>query len=423
MRRFSILLIICTLFFSCKKKAEVITIWTDRAEMASCVELFNLTNDGVKATIVYRERLATSLPPAKDEERPDIVLGSLLKNSRMAENFSALNSIFQKEGKKNQAGKIDRNSFYKPLLDYGKDGESQLLIPVSFNLPIMIFSNLNRNLVSENYVIELDEIRETAAKFNKANGNGIYTNMGYAPSWNANFIYTAAKMNGVDFHETLDTLVWNESALSMTVDYLKEWTAEKNTSTNAEQDFSFKYLFTPSYKQISSGRCLFAYSTTDEFFSLAPEQIVDTDFRWLTREGTIFAEDDITTAGIYRKSAKKSAAKKFLAWLLSEETQRKILDRNAKMGLGSNTFGICHGFSSIKSVNERHFPAYYTNLIGNLPGESAIQAPFALPPRWQSMKERVLIPYLSEVTKTDDEKTENIQTIEARLKNWSKQFE
>ena len=225
---------------------------------------------------------------------------------------------------------------------------------------------------------------------------------------------------GADFMEIGKSFGWNLTALENTIDFMREWTKEFNTSSESETDFSFKYLYTPPYKQIMSGRCLFAYSRSNEFFALTAEQIADADFRWLSSEGEIFAEDDITSAGIYRKTREKTAAKTFLRWILSEKTQKELLDRTKEHNLSVHKFGICDGFSSIRTVNERYFPVHYKNLLGNLPGENAILAPLPLPPRWESLKSRVLIPYLSDAIK--DEPPRKMQTIDDRLKMWSKQF-
>jgi len=409
---------------SCSKKQERIVIWTDNKEIVSYVELFNVEQDDVKAIIVYKDQIATALPPAKDEGTPDIIIGSLLKDSKTKDNFISLNGILGTKNKKGEISnkKIDKTIFYEPLLEYGKfkEDDKQYLLPVSFNLPIMIFSNENEKLINHPYIIEFDDIRDSAEKFNVKNKHNIYTKMGFAPSWNPTFIYTLAKMNEADFHEEAKTFLWNEENLQSTIDYIKKWSSEKNTSTTAEKDFSFKYLYTPSYKQISSGRCLFAYSTTDEFFSLAQEQIDNIDFRWLIKNGMIYTEDDITSIGIYKESKKKSYSKIFVRWLLKDETQKSLLERSSKMHLGTQSFGICEGFSSIRSVNERYFPTYYKNLLGNLPSEKLIKSPYSLPPKWNSLKERVLIPYLSESTTTQEVK--KLKSIEDRLKDWSKQF-
>ncbi len=404
-------------FFSCKTKPHTIIVWTDKAEMASYIEHFNNSQEKIRAVLVYKERLALSFPVQKDEKSPDVVIGSFLMNSLTKRTFLPVNSLMDT---KNASQKIDFSVFYPSLLQYGQIDNTQYLFPVSFNLPLIMFSEKNEPFIPDSSSLELEEIKEAAGTFNAKNGNGTFSKMGFAPSWNADFVYTAAKITGADFMEIGKSFGWNLTALENTIDFMREWTKEFNTSSESETDFSFKYLYTPPYKQIMSGRCLFAYSRSNEFFALTAEQIADADFRWLSSEGEIFAEDDITSAGIYRKTREKTAAKTFLRWILSEKTQKELLDRTKEHNLSVHKFGICDGFSSIRTVNERYFPVHYKNLLGNLPGENAILAPLPLPPRWESLKSRVLIPYLSDAIK--DEPPRKMQTIDDRLKMWSKQF-
>lgn len=407
---------------SCGGRVRTIVVWTDRAEIASYADRFNVEQEDVRAVVVYKERPATDLPPAQDELPPDVIVGSFLMNSRVQSNFSPLDTLL---GERDEEGKLDprrleAKTFYEPLLEYGRDEGTQYLLPVSFNLPIIAFSERNVRFVPNPHTLELEELRDAAGAFNAKSRAGVYTQMGFAPSWNADFIYAAAKMDGAEFMEIGRSFGWNVTALERTMAFMQEWTREKNSSSEAEQDFSFKYLYTPPYKQIASGRCLFAYSTTDKFFSLAPEQIEGADFRWLTKDGEIFVEDNITTAGIHHSSGEKAAARTFLRWLLSEDTQKALLARDEQMKLSTRTFGICCGFSSLRAVNERHFPAHYKTLLGNLPGEDSMRIPLPLPPRWGSLKQRVLIPYLSDAAKT--EPPHKMQTIDERLKVWTKQF-
>ena len=410
------------LLFSCSNKPHTIVVWSDKAEIASYIEKFNVEQDKVRAILIYKERPATSLPPVEDEEKPDVIVGSFLKNSSVRKNFAPLDSILgeRDENGNLSAKKLDSKSFYDSLLDFGKDGEKQYLLPISFNLPIIAFSQKNESFVQNPHTIEIEEIKNAAESFNTKNSKGIYTHMGFAPSWNADFIYEAAKMGGAEFMEIGRSFGWNMTALERTVEFMRNWTTEKNTSSTAETDFSFKYLYSPPYKQIATGRCLFIYSTTNTFFSLAPEQIADADFRWLTKDGEIFVEDNLTTAGIFRTSHKKEESKAFLRWLLKSETQQELLNRAEEMHLGTRSFGICGGFSSLKEVNEWYFPAHYKTLLGNLPGEESIITPLPLPPRWESLKMRVLIPYLSDATRT--ELPYKMRTIDERLKIWTKQF-
>ena len=397
---------------SCGSSSPVI-IWTDRPEIVSYVEFFNVAQNKAKAVVVYKDKLAVSLPPAKDEQNPDIVIGSYLRNSRIKKNFAAVDRVFNRS-------QIHPSSMYSPLLEYGRINGRQYIIPVSFNLPTVIFSQKNHDLVSENMLIDSDAIREAASMFNQKSKDEVFVKMGYAPSWDANFIYQIAKAGGAEFGEKGTAFSWNAESLASTVSYLKNWSRDKNGGTTAEQDFSFKYLYAPKQKLVDSERCLFAYIKSDVFFDIPSEQTESISFRWFSKDGKIFVNDDITSLGLYRKTKNARAAYAFIEWFFSESTQKNLLERSMRMNLDTQTFGICSGFSSIKSVNERVFPAYYKTLLGKMPAEDSLVAPLALPSRWESLKERVIIPYLSDVTNTDSEST--IKSIDERITVWRNQF-
>ena len=399
-------------FISCGNSSPVV-IWTDRPEIVSYVEFFNVAQTKAKAVVVYKEKLASSLPPAKDEQAPDLVIGSFLRNSRIKKNFSSLDRVFGRS-------KINPSSIYAPLLEYGKVGGGHYLLPVSFNIPTMIFAQKNHDLIEENMLIDSDSIRDSAALFNQKSEHEVFVKMGYAPSWNANFLFHVAKMNGIEFTEKGNIFSWNTDSLNSTIEYIKNWSESKNGGTTSEQDFSFKYLYAPVHKLVNSDRCLFAYIKSDDFFNIPAEQTENIAFHWLGKEGKIFVNDDMTSLGLYRKSRNSGAACEFIIWFLSEATQKNLIDRAMRMNLDTRTFGICSGFSSVKSVNERVFPSSYKILLGKMPEESCLVAPLPLPSRWESLKERVIIPYLSEATSTDT--TGAIKSIDERIAAWRNQF-
>ena len=412
LKKIFLLALFPSVLISCSLKKTVV-IWTDRAEIVSYAEYFNAAQSKAKAIVVYKENLAASLPPASDEKKPDVLIGPLLKNSRIKKNFAPLESILGRF-------QVDISLVYSPLLDFGKSDGKQYLLPLSFNLPAVIFDESKSPLVSESGTLEFSRLEETSAVFNEKNKSGIYTKMGFAPSWNHEFLYEFVKSNGVGIEEKGNAIVWNGEKLSKSVESLKNWTSEKNTSTFDEQDFSFKYLYMPVQKQVLSGKCLFAYTTSDKFFSLPQEQISGIDFKWLSNGGKICIEDDITMLGVYRKSSNTKNAFDFIIWLFNENTQKNLLERTRNMHLDITTFGLCNGFSSLKSVNERILPSYYKNLLGNLPDEDAILCPEPLPERWKSLKERVVLPYLSDSAKTDS--AVQPKTMEELLSSWRKQF-
>ncbi|MBQ9207056.1 MAG: hypothetical protein IJ158_10135 [Treponema sp.] len=400
------------LFISCGESRPVV-IWTDRPEIVSYVEFFNVAQNKAKAVVVYKDKLASSLPPAKDEQNPDIVIGSFLRNARIKKNFASLDRVFNRRG-------INPSSLYAPLLEYGKINGRQYLIPVSFNVPTIIFSGKNQNLVGENMLIDSDKICDSGSLFNQKSKDEIFVKMGFAPSWNAAFMFHVAKMNGAEFAEKATSFSWNADSLTSSIEYLKSWSREKNGGTSAEQDFSFKYLYMPDYKLVNSDRCLFAYTKSDGFFNISSEQTENISFRWFSKDGKIFVNDDLASLALYRKTKNAGKAYEFITWFFSESTQKNLLERAMRMNLDTNTFGICNGFSSIKTVNERVFPSYYKNLLGNLPAESSLVAPLSLPARWESLKERVIIPYLVDATNTDSESA--VKSIDERISVWRNQF-
>lgn len=176
------------------------------------------------------------------------------------------------------------------------------------------FSTDYADLIPDNYLLSPDQIRDAGAKLNKQNAKGVYTSMGFAPRWIPEFLYQTAKLNGADFSESSkqrSSFGWNQSALDKTVEYLRAWTSGINTSTPAEDDYQFKYLYNPHIKWVTEKHCLFAYITSDTLFCTAPEKLQDVDFRWIRKDEKLPVEDDMVSMGMY-KYAKTRLPRNFL---------------------------------------------------------------------------------------------------------------
>lgn len=392
---------------------EPVVIWTNRQEFASYAELFNVVQETVKVVVVYKENPVTSLPPAKDELPPDLVIGSWLRNDTTIKQFRPLNYLFSKQ-------KIDPLILYPQLLEYGKVQNKQYLLPVSFNLPAMIFATKNDQLVTENHLLTPDQIRDMAAQFNKKNKSNIHTAMGFAPSWSTEFQYIVSQLRGVNFRGNNGTLEWNQEQLEATMDYFHHWTQTVNDSIQEEQDFSFKYLYTPEARHVLSDSCLFAYLPSDELFSTPQNLLQEIEFRWIHQDNKIPIKDDMVFMGIYKKSRNTAGAEAFISWFMTETTQHQLLERSTIMDLNVNPFGIAGGFSAIQSVTEQVFPLYYKTLLDNLPAAQYITPPTALLPRWESLKDRVIIPWLSAAISVED--INSTTSLSQLLSSWSKQY-
>lgn len=398
---------------SCSRTSEPLVLWTENAELASYAELFNSTHDGIQVIVQYKQNPFGSLPPAKDEKKPDLLIGSSQRDNVTCQYLLPLDYLFTEQN-------LNKSDFYQPLTEMGFSQGKQYMLPISFNMPAVIFSTENEYLIPDQYSLSLDEIRDAAASFNSQNANGVYTRMGFAPAWDSNFMYTAAKLNGINFQSSNGSVTWDKLELNRIVTYLRNWTTDCNTSTTAEQDYQFKYLNIPSLKWITGGESLFAYTTSNELFSKAPEKLQTIDYRWLQQGEKTPIEDTVIFIGLYKDSKKKRDAETFILWLLNADNQKQILEWTRKLNYVSDSFGICGGFSSLKPVNEQVFPIFYPMLLGNLPQESELAIPYTLPEKWDSIRDQVILPYLEDATDTTTEK--ETTSLEDRLTTWNKQY-
>ena len=401
---FSSLIICASLFLgSCSKSGsrqnsrtvyqqDRIVIWTSCREFAQYIELFNRQHKDNCAILVYKENPALSLPPAKDENPPDIIVGSWLRTDAPQKSFKSLDYLFDTK-------KLTSDIFYPQLLEAGKRKKVQYLLPVSFNLPAVIFSTENKELIPESYVLSLEQIRSTASAFNTKNKKDAYTKIGFTPLGSTDFLYLTAKVKGADFREEKGEITWNGQAMLNAISFLKDWVNTENTSAQIEEDFTFKYLFMPYYRQVSSGRTLFAYTTSDNLFKILKEQELSVDYRWVVENNSIFIEDSCTLMGIYEDAANQVGATEFISWFFQSENQRKILESKELLNLETDMFGIAGGFSSLRDVTEHILPVYYNQLLTNLPPAQMLTVPNQLPARWESYRSLVVEPYIKDSVK------------------------
>lgn len=398
-------------FINSKQSSKNIVIWTDQSILLSYAEFFNSSQSEYKVIVEYQESPVDSFVNA-GKNFPDIVIGPWLKNEMLRKNFLPLNFAFAQE-------KLSKKDFYPQLLELGNINGKQYLLPVSFNLPLLAFSSNNSNFVKSDFMLSLEEIKESSKAFNKKNKKGDFTAMGFAPIWNSDFAYVASKLFGTDYTESANLFSYNELVLQGCIDYLKEWTIQNNESITKESDFQFANLCYPVYKLVNSEKCLFTYSKSDELFTLPQDRLQNVDFRWICKNNRIAMADKLIYLGIHHKTKNKKGAEAFVLWLCNEENQKQLLERSEKMKMTVSAFGIAGGFSAIKSVNEKYFPIFYPILYGHLPTAEYLSPPNILPASWEDIKNQVIVPYLADCLK----QSENIEilSLEQRILDWQKQ--
>lgn len=385
------------------------TIWTDRSEFVSYAELFNSSQNRYKVVVEYRENPADAI--IKADEMPDVVVGPWLKGEKARAKLIQLDYLFNEI-------RINSSLFYQPLLELGSVKGRQYLLPVSFNLPAVIFSKDNQSLVTDNFFLPIDTIRTLSGTYNQSQ-NGSWSRMGFSPRWNPEFLYILTRMFGAQYEEGNKLFGWNAKALEDSIAYVRDWSTAVNGSARDEDDYQFKNLYDPPYRQITSGRCLFSYISSRDLLILPADKVSNVDFRWITKDDQTPVDDGMIYLGICKKAQRLEAAENFLIWFFNEKNQKAMLERKSSMGLLDRNFGIADGFSSLRPVNEKVFPLYYPNLLGHLPPLESLMAPRILPNNWDTLKNGILMPWLTDVT-TESPSQGEVTTLEARIQDWQK---
>jgi hypothetical protein len=387
------------------KKALV--LWTDRPEFAIYAEHFNSAQDLYKAEVRYVDSVAQEFTRAG--EYPDIAVGSWLKSAAARTFFSPLEGLFKNET-------LNEDDFYPKLLALGRIENRQHLLPVSFNIPALVFARDKGSLVSNPFTIGLEETKKLGMEYNQETG-GVYSRMGFSPAWNDEFLFLTAKLFNSGFREA-DPLAWDTRALEDAVLYNQKWIEEANMGFQQVDDFTFKYFYDPPAKLLLSGHILFAYMGSAELFTMAQERRSAMDFRWILENNSIPLNEDMIYYGICRQGRAKQAAEAFTGWFFSGETQTLLLETSRNMRMNENSFGIGGGFSALRRVTEQIFPRFYPGLVGHIPPEDYLAPPNVLPRNWPALKEKVILPYMHD--RIRHQSREEVSSLERRIGEWTR---
>jgi ABC-type glycerol-3-phosphate transport system substrate-binding protein len=382
-----------------------VQIWTDRPEFALYGELFNTVQTQYKVSVKYFDNPGQELE--KTRNTADIIVGNWLKNASTGTYFRSLDNIFG-------ANKLSRNIFYPRLLAAGRVERSQYLLPVSFNLPAIIFSKEKNIALKSSSTIEFDEIKTLSREFNIIT-QGAHTKMGFSPLWSDDFLLTAAVLSGSNFKE-VSPLSWDTAALERSMDYVYSWTNEINTSIQAEENFTFKYFFEPPEKLIQNDRILFSYMNSRDFFTLNNESKSALDYRWIMEKDKVPIIEDIVFLGMPKRAKSTKAARAFIQWFFTVENQAIILEYSTANRISENIFGICGGFSALFPVTEQVFPRFYPELIGRMPPSDYLMPPNVLPGNWADIRARIILPYLYDRARVPE--ASQVYPLERRIADW-----
>lgn len=363
-----------------------VVLVSDRPEMAAVVEHFNSLSPEHRVVLSYQAQPVQVLLARRAEA--DLVLGSHLDGAASRRNLDSLEGLLRR-------GEVRREDFYQTLLAGGRDEKRQILLPFTFNLPAVVFLPGERLADIPNLAVDIEYLKQKSGEFNQS-VRSRFVRVGYSPLWVPDFLYTASTLFGVGFQEGVqDTLRWNSQALQAMQSSFAAWIVELNQGFEQDNAFARRYLYEPLPRLLEDGRILFYPAGSEELLERLAGQDQETDFRWLRGENGIPVNEDVRYFGIPRGARNRRGARLFVAWVLQPETQARLLQIKSDKRVPG--FGLAGGFSSIRSVTERHYPAQHRQLLGRIPPSEMIVAPGALPSLWEPLKSEVVVPWLADL--------------------------
>ncbi|MDA3940747.1 MAG: hypothetical protein PF693_15800 [Spirochaetia bacterium] len=370
---------------------STIILWTDKPEMAAYVEEFNSVQDKYRIEIVYKKDPGNTLVKTNNQsnENVDLIISEFLNSPETLALFTPLEDVYKDDT-------MDMSIFYSGLLDLGYKEDELFLLPVSFNLPSIMFRKSMGNEDIPSFYMNSEDMENASKNFNEKSTTNFEV-MGFSQRWETEVLFINAILMETNF-KMLNTgvLSWDNQKLLNSLEYIKKWTNETNGGLEQEEEFTTKFLYDPSYKLIEESRILFYYSDIVNFFGIAPEKRKNLDFRWFAAANKIPVFGNILFSGIPEKAKNRKGAIQFIHWFFDPETQKNLLKSTQIKRM--DTFGFANGFSSLPEINKNELPIIYPNLVGNIPQESSLIFPAPLPLYWNELKTKVIKPWMYEQT-------------------------
>ncbi|MFW5712028.1 MAG: hypothetical protein ACOCZA_08770 [Spirochaetota bacterium] len=389
------------------EKQTTAVLCTNRPEFTSYVELFNSAQDEYRLIISYHDTPRRNLSRNSECEF-DLIIDSHLNSQQYLNQLASLENLFIDK-------QLEPDRFYAVPLEQGRFDNQQVLLPISFQIPGLMFHTDRQLPDQDSFLIDIEQVKSLNEEFSVSTEKGL-TRLGLSLRWDPSLLYQISLLMGADFRESsTGSLMWNSESLKNSVDLIRNWTFEINNGLTAEREFTQKFLIEPPYKLISKERILCYYTDAEQFYSISPQHREDLKLRWLAENDSIPVLPSMLFAGIPHGAPGIKAAKAFLAWFSDVETQEQLLASTQYKR--TRTFGVAGGFSALPRVNEQVLPTYYPSLVGYIPSASYLDFAPPMPSNWPQIRDQVIIPWLEE--QAASEQTDEL--MRERLETWLRQ--
>jgi len=343
---------------------------TDCKELALAVEAYNVENDSVSIKLSYTDGISAEQIRF---EKPDVLIGRNLSSMDVVDHLRRM-----------------RNEYpvYETLQGPRDKKGRAYLIPLSFELPLIMGSEETMSKLSDPVLVRAGEMREASRDFSLLNRDGRLMRLAFSPSWNQDFYLDILATKDPELFSA-DMGSVDEETMNQSIMDIRDWIIEEAGDIESDTQFNQRYRYIPDEVLILNGRILFA-RTNFEYWNSLPDSVTQKlDIRYFGGPRAI-PITSVVRAGIPRRTKSAKAAEDFIEWLMLPGTQSRLIELWGSAGV--TVFGFLGGLSSLHEVNQRvisqHFPGMKT------PESQFLRAPQYLPIRWAEIRGEVIIPWL-----------------------------
>jgi len=130
----SLILLLILLYSACPNTPRTTAVLcTNRPEFTAYAESFNTAQDEYRIIISYDDKPRQKINGENSCDF-DLVIDSFLNSREYLDRFASLEGLFLEE-------QLAPDLFYQPLYQQGRYENQQVLLPISFNLPALMFNS------------------------------------------------------------------------------------------------------------------------------------------------------------------------------------------------------------------------------------------------------------------------------------------
>ena len=383
-------IIAISVFFIIKQATSVTEAYmiTNIPQAVFYVEQFNVQNKRYKIHCIYEENLDKLQESSARKKFPALILGNNILTNKIVPQLDDISYLFATLS-------ISRRSFYESLLQSGMVKNRQLLLPVSFNIPIVIIQKNNAESLKEQGVfIKLSELK-TLSNLSTVKQKNEFLSMGFHPLWSSEALNYFFKAFGVNFTQQND-LHWDTAKFFSAMCYLKAWFDDAKVTFSDIMTFKQKYEQIPADMQLSLNKTNAWVISSKKYLALDESRRSTLKTYWFAYENKIPVDDTAVFLGILSNGKSKDAAEAFIKWFYQIDTQKKLMEQLKLYRLDEIDFGIANGFSAIIDITEKVFPLYYKELLGKTPPKQMLASTSGVSKMWDNFFSKYIVPIINE---------------------------